>query len=315
MHDEFLPRPQVERGPESPEVRAERAEIRLAMDFAKAVYDRRLQLGLTQTQFANRVGLTEAQISRIEGADTVPTLALLRRLDVAPGEMLDSPREVARTGTLPKLLNEDFEELAAVAPDHVRLEFIDGTLRTRDPLGVEDFEELERRAPETVRLEYVGAKLVVKALPDGNHSRIFMWLLRQFLLQRPELNLTPGSGIKAAADRRERARPDGTLTPVGHFKGHGEWSDTSGILMALEITTRDRDTNKRDRIDKPLGYAAADIPVYLLVDRDNNTVTVFSEPKDGRYQQASSSPWGATVAIPHPVGITLDTEKLKDYAD
>ncbi|MFD7273693.1 Uma2 family endonuclease [Streptomyces mirabilis] len=84
--------------------------------------------------------------------------------------------------------------------------------------------------------------------------------------------------------------------------------------MALEITTRCGDTNKRDRVDKPIGYAEADIPVYLRVDRDNNTVTVFSEPKDGRYQQSPSYPWGATVAIPHPVGITLNTEKLKDYA-
>ncbi|MDX3696519.1 Uma2 family endonuclease [Streptomyces europaeiscabiei] len=57
--------------------------------------------------------------------------------------------------------------------------------------------------------------------------------------------------------------------------------------------TRNRhDTNKRDRVDKLIGYAEADIPVYLLVDRDNNTVTVFSEPKDGRYQQFPSYPWG-----------------------
>ncbi|GHD13459.1 hypothetical protein GCM10010313_38380 [Streptomyces violarus] len=42
---------------------------------------------------------------------------------------------------------------------------------------------------------------------------------------------------------------------------------------------------------------------------------MFSEPKDGRYQQISPSPWGATVELPTPVNITLDTEKLKDYAD
>ncbi|MET9866374.1 hypothetical protein ABZZ16_09280 [Streptomyces sp. NPDC006386] len=50
-------------------------------------------------------------------------------------------------------------------------------------------------------------------------------------------------------------------------------------------------------------------------DRDNHTLTVFSEPKDGRYQQISPYPWGATVELPAPVNITLDTEKLKDYAD
>lgn len=68
---------------ESPEAEAERAEIRLAMAFAKAVYDRRAELGLTQTELAERAGLTQAKISRIEGADAVPTLPLLRRVAAA----------------------------------------------------------------------------------------------------------------------------------------------------------------------------------------------------------------------------------------
>ena len=42
---------------------------------------------------------------------------------------------------------------------------------------------------------------------------------------------------------------------------------------------------------------------------------MFSEPKEGRYQQAPSYPWGSVVEVPAPVNITLNTEKLKDYAD
>ncbi|MGW3723838.1 Uma2 family endonuclease [Streptomyces sp. NPDC000851] len=219
------------------------------------------------------------------------------------------------TAERPQMPIEDFEELASVAPEGVRLEFVDGRVRTKDPLSVEDFEELERRAPETVRLEYINGKLEVKAMPDGNHASIFMWLLRQCLLHRPDLDLVPERGVKAEAYRKGRARTDGFLAPVDHFRGHGEWSEADGALMAVEITSHDRDTDQRDRIDKPIGYAEAGIPVYLLIDRDTNTITVYSEPKDGRYQQSPSYPWGATVEIPSPVNITLDTEKLKDYAD
>lgn len=183
------------------------------------------------------------------------------------------------------------------------------------PMPIEDFEELKRRAPETVRLEYLNGKLEVKASQNGNHSCIHTWLTRRLLLQRPDYSLYPFSGVKTQTDRNGRARTDGAYARRGHFKGHGEWSDPDGILMVLEITVRDQDTNQRDRIDKPIGYAGADIPVYLLIDRDNHTLTVFSEPKDGRYQQSSSYPWGATVALPSPVDITLHTEKLKDYAD
>jgi transcriptional regulator with XRE-family HTH domain len=57
-----------------------RREIRLSMALAKAVYDRRTELGLTQSELAVRSGLTQAKISRIEGSDTVPTLPLLSKL-------------------------------------------------------------------------------------------------------------------------------------------------------------------------------------------------------------------------------------------
>ncbi|MFE0254608.1 Uma2 family endonuclease [Streptomyces sp. NPDC059010] len=222
------------------------------------------------------------------------------------------------TAERPQMSVEDFEELVRRAPRELqnRLEFLGGRLCIRHgPLDVDEFEELAEAAPETVRLEYINGKVEVKAMPDGNHGEIFMWLLRQCMQQRPELNLMPERGVKAEAYRKGRAITDGFLAPVGHFRGHGNWSETDGALMAVEITSHDRDTSQRDRIDKPTGYAEADIPVYLLIDRDNNTITVHSEPKDGHYLQSPSYPWGATVEIPSPVNITLATEKLKDYAD
>ncbi|MER6520639.1 helix-turn-helix domain-containing protein [Streptomyces sp. NPDC060334] len=93
----------AERHSETPEVRAERAEIRLAMAFAKAVYDRRKELGLSQAELAERAGLTQAKISRVEGADAVPTLPLLRRLAHA----LDASLNIA--------LGDDHEQVIFVA--------------------------------------------------------------------------------------------------------------------------------------------------------------------------------------------------------
>jgi Uma2 family endonuclease len=214
------------------------------------------------------------------------------------------------TAEHPQMPIEDFEELADAAPDGVRLELVDGRVRTKDPLSVEDFEELERRAPETVRLEYINGKLEVKAMPDGNHREILIWLQEQCMQHRPDLRVYGESGVKTEAYRKGRARTDAAVALKGHFKGHGEWSLSDGILMAVEITSHDRDTHQRDRIDKPVGYATADIPVYLLIDRDNHTVVVHSDPKDGRYQRSLSYPWGATVELPPSVSITLDTEKV-----
>ncbi|MFD6355487.1 helix-turn-helix domain-containing protein [Nocardia tengchongensis] len=76
---------------EPDDVAEARHEIQLSMALAKAVYDRRTELGLTQADLAARAGLTQAKISRIEGSDTVPTLPLLAKL----AEALDATLNIA----------------------------------------------------------------------------------------------------------------------------------------------------------------------------------------------------------------------------
>ncbi|WP_416971380.1 Uma2 family endonuclease [Streptomyces sp. 4F14] len=219
------------------------------------------------------------------------------------------------TAEYPQMPVEDFEALAAAAPENVRLELVDGRVRTRDPLSVEDFEELEQRAPETVRLEYINGKLEVKAVPDGNHREIALWLTLQVAQHRPDLGFYGESGLETGAYRKGRARTDGVVARKGHFTGHGEWSESDGIFMAVEITSHDRDTHRRDRVDKPVGYAEAGIPLYLLIDRDNDTVVLYRSPMHGRYQEITSYPWGTPVPLPHPLGFVLDTTELQDYAN
>ncbi|WP_079084904.1 Uma2 family endonuclease [Streptomyces dysideae] len=221
------------------------------------------------------------------------------------------------TAQRPQMSAEDFEELAARAPKHVKLEFLGGRLYVKgDRIEVEDFEELARKAPEGVKLELIDGKLEVKPLPDQRHRAIIMWLIRLFMQQRPELALYPEQGLRIGAYRKGHACADGALAPLDHFIAQdGDWADPDGVLMVIEVTSHDRDTDRRDRIDKPRGYAEAGIPVYLLIDRDNDTLVVHGNPRGGIYQRRPSYSYGATIELPAPVNITLDTEKLKDYAD
>ncbi|OKJ99469.1 hypothetical protein AMK26_25850 [Streptomyces sp. CB03234] len=188
----------------------------------------------------------------------------------------------------------------------------------RPQMPVEDFEELARSAPETVTLEFINGRLKVKPGRDGDHGTILMWLLRQCMQQRPELALYPGQGLLVESYRQGRAKPDGALAPVGYFAGHGDWADPAGVLMTVEVTSfdsnSDTDTDRRDRKEKGVGYAQAGIPVFLLVDRSCDTLTVHTEPEHGTYQKNVSYKYGDTVLLPAPVNITLDTEKLKDFA-
>jgi transcriptional regulator with XRE-family HTH domain len=71
-------RPEAE--PEDPE----RIAIREALAFGKAGYDRRVALGLSVADLADRVGMTADEIDCIEEGGTEPTIPLLRHLAAAP---------------------------------------------------------------------------------------------------------------------------------------------------------------------------------------------------------------------------------------
>ncbi|MGW1105133.1 Uma2 family endonuclease [Streptomyces sp. NPDC002540] len=183
-------------------------------------------------------------------------------------------------------------------------------------LTQEVFEDLARhaiRAEEAPRLEFVNGKLGVKAAPDGDHGRIIAWLTRICMQSDPGNWLFAEQGLRIEAYRKGNARPDGVLVPLETFVGQGEWASPDGVLMVVEVTSYDEDTDRRDRVDKPRAYAETGIPVHLLIDRDTCEVKVHSQPDGVRYEQVVTVPYGKSVELPGPVGIELDTEPLKNW--
>ena len=156
-----------------------------------------------------------------------------------------------------------------------------------EKLSVERFEVIAQAAArEDVTLEYLNGQVETRTVPDSDHNAILMWLMRRFMSQRADLDLNvTGQGLKVDAYRRGRARPDGIHAPVDHFAGQGEWTDPAGVLAVVESTSWGSDANPRGRLGGAHAYAACDIGVYLLVDRDDGSATVHSEPGDGPVPQ------------------------------
>ena len=179
---------------------------------------------------------------------------------------------------------------------------------------IERFEVIARAADgKDVTFEYLDGRVVVRPVPDSDHNAILMWLMRRFMTQRADLDLNvTGQGLKVDSYRKGRARPDGILAPIDHFAGQGEWADPQGVLAVVEVTSRDSGANARDRVEKAHAYAACDIGVHLLIDRDDDSVTVHSEPSGDHYRSIVTLCYGHTIEIPG-VGVTLDTDGLKRY--
>lgn len=68
---------------ESPGYRAGFAEAQRAFLIGRAIRERRLALGLTQTVLAERAGMTQPALSRLEAGGVVPTIPLLERISAA----------------------------------------------------------------------------------------------------------------------------------------------------------------------------------------------------------------------------------------
>jgi ribosome-binding protein aMBF1 (putative translation factor) len=67
----------------SEEYREGYAEGRRAFLIGRAVRERRLALGLSQTELATRAGMTQPALSRLEAGGVVPTIPLLERISIA----------------------------------------------------------------------------------------------------------------------------------------------------------------------------------------------------------------------------------------
>lgn len=67
----------------NPEFKKLYNETRLEFEIAKSVIRARIENGLTQKQLADKLHTGQSAISRLEGANTTPSISFLKRLATA----------------------------------------------------------------------------------------------------------------------------------------------------------------------------------------------------------------------------------------
>ncbi|WP_435280801.1 Uma2 family endonuclease [Streptomyces koelreuteriae] len=169
---------------------------------------------------------------------------------------------------------------------------------------------VELDTPEGFRAELVEGEFVLTPVPDGHHEHCISRIVRQ-LHRRSEFDLqfSGNKGLKLGQAHglpQDHVIPDGTIVARAPrlFRGAPPWMPCEGVTMVLEVTfTRpDIDSEVKRRC-----YARGGIPLYLLVDRDASSTTLFSEPEKDDYRRLCTAAFGRPLTLPDPFAFDLDT--------
>ncbi len=164
--------------------------------------------------------------------------------------------------------------------------------------------------PEGFRAELIEGEIVVTPPPDGDHEDYINVVLKQVLRKsRTDMDYSGNKGLKlrsGGACPKNHAIPDGTFAPtkLRLFRGAESWMAPEGVALVVEVTST---KPQADREAKRRCYARGGIPLYLLIDRDDSSVTLFSDPENDDYRQLLTIPYGKPLPLPEPFAFDLET--------
>jgi len=162
--------------------------------------------------------------------------------------------------------------------------------------------------PDGTRVEIVDGSIVVSLTAFGRDAKI-VWLLENAL--RPAL---PNGALDVRrvtveiARTGERYVPGLVVLPESEIQNDERLYSAEACLLAVEVTSPSNPGN--DRVQKLRGYARAGVPLYLLVDAVERTVSLFGDPVNGVYVAHATVPYGGKIRIPEPFDVTIDTAEF-----
>ncbi|MEV6795561.1 Uma2 family endonuclease [Streptomyces sp. NPDC051320] len=169
---------------------------------------------------------------------------------------------------------------------------------------------LALETPEGFRAELIEGEIVVTPPPDGDHEDYIGLVLEQVIRRsRTPMQFAGNKGLKLSSGGgcpKNHTIPDGTFAPtqLRLYRGAEPWMPCEGVALVVEVTVS---KPQADREGKRRCYARGGIPLYLLVDREASSVTLFSDPENDDYRQHCTIPLGKTVTLPEPFAFDLET--------
>ncbi|MCH5676206.1 Uma2 family endonuclease [Streptomyces gilvus] len=164
--------------------------------------------------------------------------------------------------------------------------------------------------PEGFRAELIEGEIVVTPPRDGDHEDYIGLIVNQVIRRsRTDMQFSGNKGLKLRSGGgcpKDHVIPDGTFAPtqLRLFRGADSWMPCEGVSMVLEVTST---KPRADREAKRRCYARAALPLYLLIDREASSVTLFSDPEKDDYREQCTRPLGKPLTLPEPFAFDLET--------
>ncbi|WP_371677013.1 Uma2 family endonuclease [Streptomyces sp. NBC_01276] len=162
--------------------------------------------------------------------------------------------------------------------------------------------------PEGCKVEIIEGIVTVAPPPVNDHNLIAAAVQRRLYTAIPDdwevfqtLNVEVPS-------RAGLYIPDLVVVPREAVPEGENCTPAGAAELVVEITSRSNAVN--DRVSKLNGYAAAGVPLYLLIDphaTGSPTIHLYGEPGDGKYRVLHAGKFGEAVRLPEPFELTLDT--------
>ena len=180
-----------------------------------------------------------------------------------------------------------------------------------DDAGYQNLRAVADRLLETTRVEYVDEGVLLVMNPPGiEHRRIVRAIVddakRAFYTGAIAINWAtdenyqwdlPGGDGRFYIPDIAFIHPDATTAE----------EERAAIALVVEVTSpTSPDTVLNDRATKPLQYAKARVPLYLLIDQELGRWTLFGLAEGWeRYQVAADGAYGDEISLPAPLSFSL----------
>lgn len=167
----------------------------------------------------------------------------------------------------------------------------------------DDLDRLPDLPPHT---ELIDGSLVFVSPQTRFHSRTMRLLDNALLAQAPD-QLDVFREFCIRLDKRNRPEPDVLVVPLGVDTGPKDtWLRPEDVILAIEVVSEDSEA--RDRDVKPHKYAAAGVPHFWRVEKNNGLPVVYVyelDPATGAYTPTGIYHDRIKVSVPFPIDIDL----------